>query len=197
MGVRKADTDEGNGLQNQRSRGALSASVCAIRVCQPVPLAFQRARVSGSIRRLIATFALATTSRPRNFARKSAGKAESRWERAKSRSVQDGFSASVNSGLDRFFILFYLTFIGFAETDDADTSRRFTEHQHMQTITNVTKCLDALHWVFATIIRAEQCGLKVESQRQLERKAAFGNIALVLGRVVADFHQFPFYIRIY
>ena len=106
--------------------------VSAIRVCQPEPVAFQRASVLGGKRSEIRMRALPVFGRPRGFSicfavasPKSFGKT-SRAGRARLKVsfFQTGLSRLVFSGLGLRFIPFYLTSIGFAQADNAPVERR-------------------------------------------------------------------------
>lgn len=90
----------------RRRRGAASASRSTMRDCQPGPLAFQRARMSGGMRRLIDTFASGDFGRPRGFnscaaalPMSSGGTAFAGRARLKSAAVHSGFSSSIKPGM--------------------------------------------------------------------------------------------------
>jgi hypothetical protein len=97
----------------------------AIRVCQPGPVAFQRANVSGGNRREIDVRALPDFGRPRGFdilaavpAPKICGNTSCALRaRAKVSFVHTGFSRSAFWGLGLRFISFDLAFVGLAQTN--------------------------------------------------------------------------------
>jgi hypothetical protein len=97
----------------------------AIRVCQPGPVAFQRANVSGGNRIEIDVRALPDFGRPRGFnilaadaAPKISGSTSRALRaRAKVSFVHAGFSRSAFWGLGLRFISFHLAFVGLVQTD--------------------------------------------------------------------------------
>ena len=104
-----------------RERGDALVSAATMRVCQPGPLAFQRASVSGGSRRLMGTFASGDFGRPRGFNRRAAAclpmslgsTSTAGRARLKSAAVSSGFSSSINSGLGlRFFMATCLPLMG-------------------------------------------------------------------------------------
>ena len=120
--MRQAALPPPRGLQvNQTALDNASA----IRVCQPGPVAFQRANVSGGNRIEIDVRALPDFGRPRGFnilaadaAPKISGNTSRALRaRAKVSFVHAGFSRSAFWGLGLRFISFHLTFVGLAQTD--------------------------------------------------------------------------------
>jgi hypothetical protein len=103
----------------------------AIRVCQPGPVAFQRANVSGGNRIEIDVRALPDFGRPRGLnilaadaAPKISGNTSRALRaRAKVSFVHAGFSRSAFWGLGLRFISFHLAFVGLAQTDHMRLSR--------------------------------------------------------------------------
>src|SRR6266446_9407982 len=103
-----------------------SRRTLAIRVCQPGPVAFQRASVSGDSLRLMATFESGDLGRPRGLSIAAAVRVPKIFGRtsragralASIALVHSGLLRLVFSGLDRFFISLHLTFVSFAQTDD-------------------------------------------------------------------------------
>ncbi len=115
-----------------------------MRVCQPGPVAFQRASVSGDNLRLIATFDSGDLGRPRGLSMAAAVRAPKIFGRtafagralAIISMVHSGLSRLVFSGLGRIFIPFYLSFVRFAQTDDPRFAVAGCEHHAMQAIFN-------------------------------------------------------------
>jgi hypothetical protein len=111
----------------------------AIRVCQPGPVAFQRANVSGGNRREIDVRALPDFGRPRGFnilaavpAPKISGNTSRALRvRAKVSVVHAGFSRSAFWGFDLRFISFDLAFVGLAQTDHMRLVGAWRKHHHM------------------------------------------------------------------
>lgn len=102
-----------------------SLSTSAIRVCQPGPVAFQRARVSGGSRRLMATFESGDFGRPRGLNIAAAVRAPKIFgstclagrASATMAAVHSGFVRWVFLGFDGFFISVHLALVGFTQTD--------------------------------------------------------------------------------
>src|SRR3989304_5222815 len=124
-----------------------SRRILAIRVCQPGPVAFQRASVSGDSLRLMATFDSGDFGRPRGLSMAAAVRAPkisgrtSRAGRALASIavVHSGLSRLVFSGLGRFFIPFHLAFVGFTQTDDPRFAVAGGEHHAMPGVLNEAK----------------------------------------------------------
>jgi hypothetical protein len=118
----------------------------AIRVCQPGPVAFQRANVSGGNRREIDVRALPDFGRPRGFnilaadaAPKISGNTSRALRaRAKVSFVHVGFSRSAFWGLGLRFISFHLAFVGLAQTDHMRLIGARRENHHVQSISDQT-----------------------------------------------------------
>jgi len=118
----------------------------AIRVCQPGPVAFQRANVSGGNRIEIDVRALPDFGRPRGFnilaadaAPKISGNTSRALRaRAKVSFVHAGFSRSAFWGLGLRFISFHLAFVGLAQTDHMRLVGARRENHHMQSISDQT-----------------------------------------------------------
>jgi hypothetical protein len=120
-------SDVRGGIADRRSFYIQTAldNASAIRVCQPGPVAFQRANVSGGNRIEIDVRALPDFGRPRGFnilavdaAPKISGNTSRALRaRAKVSFVHAGFSRSAFWGLGLRFISFHLAFVGLAQTD--------------------------------------------------------------------------------
>ena len=106
-----------------------SRRIFAMRVCQPGPVAFQRAKVSGANLKLIATFESADLGRPRGLSMAAAVLMPNISGKASLAGRAFAIIAAVHSGLiradlfglvglDGFFIPVHLAFIGFTQTDD-------------------------------------------------------------------------------
>lgn len=188
-----------------RERGDDLVSAAAMRVCQPGPLAFQRASVSGAIRRLIDTFASGDFGRPRGFNNRAAAalpmslgstSAAGR-ARLKSAAVHSGISSSISSGLGlRFFITPSLSVIGLAQADDMNRVRARREHQHMQPVLDQAQRLKAPLAVIPACIFQDQGAGPVEIHRPRERQPATGNIPHILGGIETDVHGLNVYTYI-
>jgi hypothetical protein len=113
-----------------------------MRVCQPGPVAFHRASVSGDNLRLIATFDSGDLGRPRGFSMVAAARAPKIFGKTSFAGrafaiisvVHSGLSRRVFLDLARFFISLHLSFVGFTQTDDAGFSLAGCEHHAMQAI---------------------------------------------------------------
>jgi hypothetical protein len=116
------------------------SSTFAMRVCQPAPVAFQRASVSGGNRIEIAVRAFPVFGRPRGFsiflatlAPKISGNASAAgWALEKVAFVHSGFSTAFPLLPGLRFISFRLTSIGFPQADNVDSSGTWRKHQGMQ-----------------------------------------------------------------
>jgi hypothetical protein len=186
-------------------RGDASVSTAAMRVCQPGPLAFQRASVSGGSRRLMATFASGDLGRPRGFNSRAAaalpmspgstlaaGRA-----RRKSATVHSGFSSSINSGLGlRFFITSSLSVIGLARTDDVKCVSSQSEHQHVQPGIDTAQRMKALFTVIPARIFQNQGAVPVGIRRTRERQTTQDDIPRIPGGIETDVHGFNVYTYI-
>ena len=159
-----------------------------MRVCQPGPVAFQRANVLGGRRNEMETRALPVFGRPRGLSicfaaasPKSFGKT-SRAGRARLNVsfLQAGFSRSVFSGLGLRFIPFHLAFVGFAQADDVYLACARSEHQCVQPLSDESRRLKPWFAVgFATVLDDERAG-PLEFCRLLERDTTFSDVFLVL-----------------
>jgi hypothetical protein len=119
-----------------------SRRTLAIRVCQPGPVAFQRASVSGDNLMLIATFDSGDFGRPRGLSMVAAvrvakifGKTSFAGRALAIISIcHSGLSRLVFSRLDRFFISLQLLLVSFTQTDDLRFSLAACEQHAMQVI---------------------------------------------------------------
>ena len=124
-----------------------SRRTSAMRVCQPGPVAFQRANVSGGSRRLIAIFESEDFGRPRGLSIAAAVRAPkilgktSLAGRAFAIIAADhsGFTLLVFLGLDCFFISIHLAFVCFAQTDHPGLAVARCEYHAMQPVLNKPK----------------------------------------------------------
>src|SRR3990172_1923137 len=124
-----------------------SRRILAIRVCQPGPVAFQRASVSGDSLRLMATFESGDLGRPRGLSMAAAVRVPKIFGRtsragralASIAFVHSGLSRLDFSGFDLFFISLHLTLVGFAQTDDTRLSVTGREHHAVETIPDETQ----------------------------------------------------------
>src|SRR5450756_1942582 len=118
-----------------------------MRVCQPGPVAFHRASVSGDNLRLIATFDSGDLGRPRGFSMVAAVRASKILGKTSFAGralaiismVHFGLSLMAFSDLGRFFISLHLSFISFTQTDDPRFSLAGYEHHAMQAIRDEAK----------------------------------------------------------
>lgn len=173
-----------------------------MRVCQPGPVAFQRASVSGDSLRLIATFDSGDRGRPRGLSIAAAVRVPKIFGRtsragralASIALVHSGLSWLVFSGLDRFFISLHLTFIGFAQTDDPRLPTAGRKHHAMETVLDEAKYTVAPFSIVPAVVFPNQSRSPVEMLREVQRQAALRNIAIVLGGILV--HPL-LYIRIY
>ena len=180
-------------------------SVSAMRVCQPGPVAFHRANVSGGRRREMEVRALPVFGRPRGLsilaavclANISGKTSRALRARAKVSFVHTGFSRSARSGLRLRFIPFYLTFVGLAKTDDMRLSRPRREYQHVQSFCNQPECLKSAFAVVLSSVRNDEGGVPFERDRPLERDSPRRNIAGVFRGIEADVHSYSVYTYIH
>lgn len=118
-----------------------------MRVCQPGPVAFQRAKVSGDKRRLIAIFDCGDFGRPRGFSIAAATRAPKIFGKTSFAGRASAIIFAVHSGLSRrffsvldcFFIPFYLSVIGFTQTDDTGLAIARRKYHAVQTTFNQAK----------------------------------------------------------
>lgn len=129
-----------------------------MRVCQPGPVAFHRASVSGDNLRLIATFDSGDLGRPRGLSMAAAVRAPkilgktSFAGRASATifKVHSGLSRKAFLDLGRFFISLHLSFIGFTQTDDPRFSLAGREHHAVQAITSrLLNCIKSISLRYA------------------------------------------------
>lgn len=128
-----------------QERGDVRVRTAAMRVCQPGPLAFQRANVSGSILRLMGTFAFGDFGRPRGLSMRAAAllptilsstsAAERKCLKSSAVSSRTSPSASVN-GL-RFAMSLCFSRVGFAKADDPDPAAGGCKTQHVQAVIQI------------------------------------------------------------
>ena len=187
-----------------QERGDVRARTAAMRVCQPGPLAFQRASVSGAIRRLMATLAFGDFGRPRGFSRRAAAflptilgstSAAGR-ARLKSAAVHSGFSSSINSGLGLRFIASYLSGVGSAQTDDVDLAGAEREYQHVQPVVNKAQRLETLFSVIpARVFHNQGAGpVKIAARANDRPRRATFRASLAGSKLISTYLM---YMRIY
>jgi hypothetical protein len=148
-----------------------------MRVCQPGPVAFHRAKVSGGTRSEIDVRALPDFGRPRGlsiFAAVGAPKISGRTSRArrareKVSLVQAGFSRSARSGLRLRFIPSDLAFVGPAKTDDVCTTGVRRKHEHGQPLADTAQRLESTLAVVLPRIVDDQCAVPFERCRLRKR----------------------------
>jgi hypothetical protein len=179
-----------------------SRRTLAMRVCQPGPVAFQRASVSGDNLRLIATFDSGDLGRPRGLSMVAAVRAPkifgrtsfAGWALAIISMVHSGLSRLVVSGLDRFFISLHLSFVSSTQTDDPRFSLAGCEHHAMQAILNKAKhAVAPFSIVFARVFPDQGCR-PVEVLGKAQRETALCNIAVFFVRIFV--HLFSVYTHI-
>lgn len=124
-----------------------SPRASAMRVCQPGPVAFQRARVSGGSRRLIAIFESEDFGLPRGFSMAAAARAPKILGKTSLAgrafpiiaAVHSGLTRLVFFGLDCFFIPIHLAFICFAQTDHSRLAIARSEYHAVQPVLKKAK----------------------------------------------------------
>jgi hypothetical protein len=160
----------------------------AIRVCQPGPVAFQRANVSGGNRREINVRALPDFGLPRGFnilaavpaAKIPGNTSRALRARAKVSFVHAGFSRSAFWGLGLRFISFDLAFVGLAQADHILVGARH-EYHHLQPIPDQTQRLKPAFAVILSKILHYKRGVPLELGCQFERNAPHEQILPALG----------------
>ena len=159
-----------------------------MRVCQPGPVAFQRASVSGGNLKLIATFDSGDFGRPRGLSIAAAVRAPNIFGRTSFAGRALAIIAIVHSGFFRmvfldfgcFFIPLHLAFVGFTQTDDPRLAVAWCKHHAMQPIVNEAKhAVAPLSIVYAPVFPDKCCG-PVKLRGKVQRKAALCNIATFL-----------------
>src|SRR3972149_8939465 len=118
-----------------------------MRVCQPGPVAFQRASVSGDNLRLIATFDSGDLGRPRGLSILAAVRAPKIVGSTSLAGRAFAIMAAVHSGFVRlvfldlgcFFISFHLALIGLSQTDHPGFTVAWCGNHAMQPILDVAK----------------------------------------------------------
>lgn len=174
-------------------RGMVRFSAAAMRVCHPLPVRFQCASTSASMRILICTLGLAKRGRPRGLRNSSAtawpnnsgstsvaGRA-----RAKSSSVNSGLSASIISG-SALFILHDLSRIRPAQADNVGATLSASKHKHMHAAVDSSNCLEPGFAIRPAYVFDDGCRAPVEVFCQAEMKLPLLDIACVLCWIVAD-----------
>ena len=137
-----------------------------MRVCQPGPVAFHRASVSGDNLRLIATFDSGDLGRPRGLSMVAAVRAPKILGKTSFAGRASAIISMVHSGLSRkafldlgrFFISLHLSFIGFTQTDDPRFSLAGREHHAVQAIPDIAEhALAPFPIVFARVFPDQGC----------------------------------------
>jgi hypothetical protein len=136
----------------------------AIRVCQPRPVAFQRASVSGGRRNDIDVRAMPDFGRPRGFiildaaaALKISGKTSRALRaRAKVSFVHAGLSRLVLSGLRLRFIMFHFAFVCLAQTDHVSLISAGSKYHHMESLANQAQHLKSALTILSAQILSDQ-----------------------------------------
>jgi hypothetical protein len=173
-----------------------------MRVCQPGPVAFHRANVSGDNLRLIATFDSGDLGRPRGFSMAAAARAPKILGKTSFAGRASAIILVVHSGLSgmaffdfgRFFISLHLSFIGFAQTDDPRSSFARREHHAMQAALDVTKHAVAPFPIVSARVLPDQGRRPVELFGKVQRETAFCNVSVVS---IGVFVHYLLYMRIY
>lgn len=173
-----------------------------MRVCQPGPVAFQRANVSRGNRSEMATRALPVLGRPRGRSislaverlYSSGNTSRAGRARLKVSLVHTGLSRPARSGLRFFrFISLHLSLVRLPQADHVNIACAWSKHQHMQPLFNKAESLEPTFFVvFAGVFHNERTG-PLELGHPFERDAPQGNIFLVLVRVIGDGHLISVY----
>lgn len=185
-------------------RGDAMVNAAAIRVCQPGPLAFHRASVSGGIRRLMDTFASGNFGRPlglnncvaATLPRISGKTSAAGRARLKSAEVSSRTSPSRSVNGLRFPIFPCLSCIRLAKTDYTDSIDDRRETQHVEPSVQISDRHEPPLRIGKTRIFDDGRAGPVEFRRPRERQAAPSDIPRILGGIETDVHG-AWYIRIY
>lgn len=175
-----------------------------MRVCQPGPVAFHRASVSGGRRKEIKVRALPVLGRPRGFSifadvaalNISGSTSAALRARAKVSLVQTGLSRSARSGLRFRLISFHLAFVGLPKADDVHLALSWCKHQHIKSLFNSTQCLKTAFSIVSAYIFDDQCAVPFERRREFERNPAQRDVPLALRCVEGYLHPFIVYMYI-
>ena len=141
-----------------------------MRVCQPGPVAFQRASVSGDNLRLIAIFDSGDLGRPRGLSILAAVRAPKIFGRTSLAGRAFAIIAAVHSGFVRrvfldlgcFFIPFHLALIGLSQADDPRLAVAWREHHAMQPILDEAKHAVAPFSIIFALVLPDQGGCPFE-----------------------------------
>jgi hypothetical protein len=190
--------------QDGKARHIALSSTSAMRVCQPAPVAFQRASVSGGSRIEIAVRALPDFGRPRGLSivlamlapRISGNTSAAGRALEKVAFVHSGFSWIFRLVLGLRFIAFGLAWIGFSQADYVDIAGTWREHKGIEAPFDNAKRLKAVLSVVLAEIFNHKRRVPLELLHQIERNSALRNISFVLGGVEAYRHDL-LYRRIY
>ena len=155
-----------------------SRRTLAMRVCQPGPVAFQRASVSGDNLRLIATFESGDLGRPRGLSMLAAMRAPKIFGRTSRAGRAFAIMAAVHSGFVRldflelgcFFIPFHLSFVGLSQTDDPRLAIARRQNHAMQPILNEAKRAVARFSIVFALVFPDQGCCPVELLGKVQRK---------------------------
>lgn len=174
-----------------------------MRVCQPGPVAFHRARTSGGSLREIDVRGAALFGRPRGWSSRFASASPyisgstSRAGRArrKSSTVHSGLSGSSRYffGFRLDFITAYLSPVRFAKADDMHPASARGMDQDMQTQSDEPVGLESsLAVVTPDVFNVQRAG-PLNIDRPLQRNAMHIDVARILRRVEGNVHEFIVY----
>jgi hypothetical protein len=182
-GALAATRSRGN-YEFPRRSGACFLKDSAIRVCHPVPLAFQRSKTSGATLKLIATFEFGDLGRPRGLSISAAvlvpyrlgNTSRAGRAREKSSFVHSGFSSLTRDFLF-FLITSDLTPIRLAQADHVNIAATRREHEHVQPTADFSECLKSGLTVVSTNVFQHVCAAPLEAAHQLEGQTTFSYVS--------------------
>nr|DAP78153.1 MAG TPA: hypothetical protein [Caudoviricetes sp.] len=159
------------------------------RVCQPFPIA-RNAVITSSSSRIVVGILVGFFCGPRCRRFISSCNSEKDMAVRKSSFVHSGFSSSIISGLGFLFILCYLPFVCFPETDDPDGI--FIDplvNKDIYSIADFSECPDSGFAIIFSVVNLIRCCGEIKLMHLFKGQSAFTDVLFVLVWVVFNFHK--------